>query len=144
MSENASTEAFEGQKPVPGPSPCVQGAQSATYPHKTKKDLSKTPQIRGISRAPSFWPLGERVTAIQVHTTAEAKLVEKRLEGRRIAYSCVGPQLDVFRVNRSLQYGDGWIKSLLPNAERVWGGETGESEIQSPAPGQVAGMNKEL
>ena len=119
------------------------GGQKPRLANMSEKHPSKTPQIRGISRAPSFWPLGERVTAIQVHTIAEAKLVQKRLEGRRIAYYCVGPQLEVFRVNRSLQYGDGWIKSLLPNAERVWGGETGESEIQSPAPGQVAGY-KEL
>lgn len=50
---------------------------------------------------PTFWPVSERITAIQTHTAQDATALKRKLEARRVAYSVRGAPLEVFHVNRS-------------------------------------------
>lgn len=71
---------------------------------------------------PTFWPLSETQTAVQVHTPVDANLLKRHFEAVRIAFSITGERLEVFRVNRSIEMTTDWITGILPAAKEVFGG----------------------
>ena len=75
---------------------------------------------------PTFWPVTDRITAIQTHTAQDANLLKRKLEARRVAYSVRGAPLEVFHVNRSLERQTQLLTDLLPNAHEVYGGDASE------------------
>lgn len=84
-----------------------------------------------------FWPNSERTTAIQIHTTEQAKAVLAigPQEVRRIAYSVRGSPLTVYEVRRTVAWVRNWVTGSLTEAQEVWGGDWTQESPESRAPG---------